>query len=162
MKYWMLNVYKNAYMYEISNTANVNCKQCFIVIYFTIKLEVFLICNLMSIEMFCEVIFSFESFLALVALEWPLPSVFPRVFLQVTRCRGSVVALLTFEWPFSRMQTHNVNFQGTSCDARILAQCASVWLFSRVRPLVRLQCSCFCCFIFTLIAIVLFFPGVFL
>ena len=47
--------------------------------------EVFLICNLMSLKMFCEVMFPFESFPALVALKRPLPSVFPHVFLQITR-----------------------------------------------------------------------------
>ena len=83
--------------------------------------DVFLICNLMSLEMFCELIFSFESFLALVALEWSLTSVRPRVTLQITRLGASKVALVTLERLLSCMHPHYVEFQTTSCNAGILA-----------------------------------------
>ena len=78
--------------------------------------DVFLICNLMSLKMFCEVMFPFESFLALVALKWPLTSVFPIVFLQITRCRAGVVTLITLEQLFSCMHPHHVIFQLTSLN----------------------------------------------
>ena len=58
------------------------------------------------------------------------------------------------------MLLHHVNFQLTSCDARKLAGCASLWLFSGVCFLVSLQFLCIYCFIFTLIAGEWFFLGV--
>ena len=85
--------------------------------------------------MFCEVSFPCESFKALAALEWSLPSVRLHVPLQMTRTGASRAALVTFEW----LLHPHVNFQMTSCDAGIVACCASVWLFSRVRLLVPLQ-----------------------
>ena len=100
------------------------------------------------------------SLVALIALEWSLPSVLPHVLLQITRRSASVGALLAFERLLSCVLPHHVKFQITSLNARILACCASVWLFTRVRLLVPLQLACFCCFVFTLIAIVQFLPGV--
>ena len=79
------------------------------------------------------------SLVALIALEWSLPSVLPHVLLQITRRSASVVALVTFERPFPCVHRHHVNFQITSLNARILARCASLWLLTRVRLLVDLQ-----------------------
>ena len=104
--------------------------------------------------MSCEFPLRFVSFLALVALEWSLHHVRSRVGSQSARLGGSVVTLVTFERPLSCVLLHHVNFQLTSCNARILAHCASLWLFARVRLLVRLQVACCRCFILTLIAIV--------
>ena len=80
----------------------------------------------------------------------------------MTRLGTFVVALVALERFLFCMLSHYVEFQCTSCDARILARCASLWLFTRVRLLVRLQVACCCCFVFTLIAIVKVFPGVLL
>ena len=66
------------------------------------------------------------SLVALVALEWSLPSVLPHVLLQITRRSASIVALVTFERLFSCVLPHCVAFQITGCNARILAQCASL------------------------------------
>ena len=114
----------------------------------------------MSFDMFYKTFLSFVGLAALVALEWSLPRVRPHVPLQSGRLSASVVALVTFERLLSCMLKHCVEFQISSCDARIIASYASVWLFTRVRLLVPLQRACFCCFIFTLIAIIQFFPGV--
>ena len=81
----------------------------------------------------------FVSFAAVVALEWSFPSVFPLVALQSIRSSTGVAALVTFEWLLSCVLSHHVKFQISSCDARIIARCASLWLFTRVRLLVRLQ-----------------------
>ena len=110
--------------------------------------------------MACETPLLFESFITLVALEWSLPSVPSHVFLQITRSSASIVALVTFERLFSCVHGHYVNFQSASSDARIRAPRASLWLFTRVRFLVSLQVACYCCFVFTLIAIVQFPPSV--
>ena len=83
-------------------------------------------------------LFLFESFNALVALEWSFPSVRSHVLLQMTGYGAGIVALITFEWLFSCMLPHRVNFQITSCNASIPAKCASVWLCTRVRLLMRL------------------------
>ena len=89
--------------------------------------------------MACEALLMFERFITLVALEWLFPSVLPHVILQSVRSSASVVALVTFERLFSGVLSHYVDFQFTSSDARVLAACASVWLFSGVCPLVPLQ-----------------------
>ena len=89
--------------------------------------------------MFCELLFLFVIFVALVALERPFPSVRPHVALQVARRSGSVVALVTLERLFSCMLPHHVICQMTSCNAGKLAHCASVTLFPRVGPFVGLQ-----------------------
>ena len=102
----------------------------------------------------------FVSFLALVALEWSRHHVRSHVGFQIARFDGSKIALVTFERPLSCVLLHHVNFQLTSCNARILAHCASLWLFARVRLLVRLQVACFYCFVLTLIAFESFFPDV--
>ena len=104
----------------------------------------------------------FVGFAALVALEWSLPGVLPHMALQSIRSSASVVALVTFEGLLSCVLPHHVNFQSASSDARIIARCAPVWLFSRVCPLVPLQVACLCCFVIALIAMVQFFPGVLL
>ena len=110
--------------------------------------------------MFCKISLFFVSLAALVALEWSLPSVPSHVFLQITRSSASIVALVTFERLFSCVHGHYVNFQSASSDARILATRASLWLFTRVHFLVSLQVAFYCCFVFTLIAIVQFPPSV--
>ena len=51
--------------------------------------------------MFCEVLFVFVSFAALVALERLFPYVRLDVALQMTRRNASVVALVTLVWLFS-------------------------------------------------------------
>ena len=78
------------------------------------------------------------------------------VIFQSARLGGSKVALVTSERSFSCVLLHNVDFQITSCGARKLAHCTSMWLFTRV----RLQVACCCCSIFALIAIKQFFPSV--
>ena len=115
----------------------------------------------MNFEMLDEIILLLVSLAALVALEWSLPRVRPHVPLQSIRSRASVVALLTFERLLSCVHPHHVRFQIASRDARIIAQCASLWLFSRVHLFVPVQLACFCCFIFTLITLVQIFPNVF-
>ena len=114
----------------------------------------------MNFDMFYEILLLCVGFTAMVALERSLPRVRPHVPLQLTRSNAGVVALVTFERLLSCVLPHHVKFQITSLNARILACCASVWLFTRVRLLVDLQVACFCCFIFTLIALVQIFPGV--
>ena len=89
--------------------------------------------------MSCEFRLRFVSFLALVALEWSLHHVRSHVVLQMARLDGSIVALVALERSFSCVLLHHVNFQLTCANARILANCASVWLFARVRQLVRLE-----------------------
>ena len=116
----------------------------------------------MYFKMFCKTTLIGIQLAAFVALEWSLTSVRPLVTLQITRLSGCIVALVTLERLLFCMLSHYVEFQLTSCDARILARCASLWLFTRVRLLVRRQLACFCCFIFTLIAIVQFLPSVLL
>ena len=114
----------------------------------------------MNFDMFYKILLMFICSDALVALEWSLPRVRPHVPLQITRFSASIVALVTFERLLSCVLPHHVKFQITSLNARILACCASVWLFTRVRLLVPLQLACLCCFIFTLIASIQFFSGV--
>ena len=89
--------------------------------------------------MACEALLMLERFITLVALEWLFPSVLPHVILQSVRSSASVVALVTFERLFSGVFPHHVNFQINSLNARIIARCAPVWLFTRVRHLVLLQ-----------------------
>ena len=89
--------------------------------------------------MFCKIFLCFVSFVALVAIERPLPRVRPHVALQLTRRSASEVALVTLERPFSCVLTHHVGFQIGSFSAGILAHCASVRLFPRVGPFVLLQ-----------------------
>jgi len=110
--------------------------------------------------MACEVPLLLEIFITSVALEWFFPSVLPYVFLQSVRSSASVVALVTCERLFSCVLSHDVNFQIARFNAQILACCASVWLFFRVCLIVHLQIARLCCFVFTLIALVLFFLGV--
>ena len=75
----------------------------------------------MNFEMFCKISFLLVSFAALVALEWSLPRVRPHVPLQSIRNSASVVALVTFERLLSCVHTHNMSFQITSINARIIA-----------------------------------------
>ena len=84
----------------------------------------------MGPRMSSEVPLQCESFIALVALEESLPSVRSQVSLQSVRSSASVVALFTFERLLSCVHPHHVNFQMSSSDARILAHCAPVWLFT--------------------------------
>ena len=108
----------------------------------------------------CEAPLRFVSYLALVALEWSLHHVSSHVGFQITRLGGSKVALDTFERSFSCVPLHHMNFHINFPDTRIFAYCASLWLFTRVCRLVRLQVSWFCQFGFTLNAVVQFFPCV--
>ena len=89
--------------------------------------------------MLCERSLACVSLVALVALEWSLPSVLPHVLLQITRSSASVVAQVAFERLFSSVLSHYVNFQISRLNARKLACCASLWLFTRVSLLVPLQ-----------------------
>ena len=89
-----------------------------------------------------------------------LAGVLPCVLVQITNRDTSIIALVTFERFFSCVLPHHVTFQLCSFNAGILAYCASLWLLTRVRLLVSLQVACFCCFVFTLIAIVQFPPSV--
>ena len=89
----------------------------------------------------CQIRIRFVSFLALVALEWSLHHVRSHVGFQMARLGGCIVALVTLERLLSCVHPHHVSFQMGSCDARILARCASLWLFTRVRLLVRLQAA---------------------
>ena len=89
--------------------------------------------------MVCEAPLLFERFITSVALEWFFPSVLLHVFLQMIRSSAGVVALVTFERLLSCVHPYHVNFQMINCDTGILACCASVWLFTRVSLLVRLQ-----------------------
>ena len=57
-----------------------------------------------------EALLMFERFITAIALERFFPSVLPHVALQMTRSSASVVALVTFERPFSRVHRHHVNF----------------------------------------------------
>ena len=93
----------------------------------------------MNFDMFYKILLMFVGIAAMVAIEWSLPGVLPHVALQSIRSGASIVALITFERFFSGVLPHHVNFQITSRNARILARCASVWLFTRVNPLVPLQ-----------------------
>ena len=89
--------------------------------------------------MACETLLMIKRFIASVALEWFLPSVLPRVPVQITNRGTSIVALVTFERLLSCVHPHHVNFQFRSFNARISARCASVWLFTRVHLLVLLE-----------------------
>ena len=89
--------------------------------------------------MSCKFPLRFVSFLALVALEWSRHHVCRHVGFQMARSSGGKGALVTFERSFSCVLPHNVDFQMTSCDARKLARCASLWLFTRVCLHMRFQ-----------------------
>ena len=71
----------------------------------------------MGLGMSCEVNFLLESFIALDALEWSLPSVRPHVYLQIMRYSGGVAAQVKFVRIFLRMHPHHVAFQVTIRDA---------------------------------------------
>ena len=90
-------------------------------------------------EMSCEAALLFESFVAFTALEKFYSCVCQRVALQMTRFHTAVVALITFEWPFSSMVPHHVVLEITRRNTGKLACCASVGLFPRVGPFVHLQ-----------------------
>ena len=94
----------------------------------------------MFFDMFFERSLVCVSLVAMIALEGSLPSVRPHVLLQSPRSSASVVALVTIERLFSSVLSHYVNFKFRSLNARILACCALVWLFTRVRLLMHLQC----------------------
>ena len=69
-------------------------------------------------DMFCEITLLFEIFIALFALERPVPCVRPHVALQITRRSASEVALVTLVWLFSCcMLTNHVFFQIASRNA---------------------------------------------
>ena len=70
--------------------------------------------------MSCEVPLRFVSFLALVALEWPLHHVSSCVGFQMARVGGSIVALVATEWPLSCVLLHYVKFQTRTSDAQVL------------------------------------------
>ena len=112
-------------------------------------------------EMFCELVLSSKSFVALVALERLLPSVHHHVALQVARFSTSVVALVTLIWLFPCMVHHHVSFQFTSSYAGKLAHRAPVRLFPRVGPFVLFQIVWLSWSIVALIALMWFLPSVF-
>ena len=112
--------------------------------------------------MLCEAPFPLKSFIALVALERSFTSVCHHVLLQITKNSESIGALVTFERLFTGVFSHPVNFQLTGCYARILTHSACLQFFPKVRLPVLHQVACVYCFIFTLIALVEFSPGVFL
>ena len=85
--------------------------------------------------MFCKIFLSGVNLAALIALEWSLPSVHPRMPLQITRLSGCIVALVTLERFLLCMLPRYMEFQLASSDARILARGASLWLFTGVRLL---------------------------
>ena len=93
----------------------------------------------MKCRMFYKAILPCESFTALIALKRLLPCVRPHVALQFIYVYAIVVALVTLVWLLSCVLSHHVLFQITSHNARKLAHCASVRLFSRVGPFVPLQ-----------------------
>ena len=74
----------------------------------------------------CEFPLRFVSFLALVALEWSRHHVRSHVAFQIARVGRNKVALVTFERSLSCVHHHNMEFQITICDARILTRCASL------------------------------------
>ena len=126
----------------------------FLIFVSPVALVALIIRSNMNFDMFYKILLMFVGFAALAAPEWSRPSVPLHVPLQITRLSASVVALVTFERLLSCVHPHHVSFQSYSLNARIIARCAPVRLFTRVRLLVPLQRACFCCFIFTLIAIV--------
>ena len=111
--------------------------------------------------MSCEIAFLRECFAAFVARERPLPTVRPYVALQITRLSESIIALVTFEWFFSCVVFHHMNFQLSSLNEWRLAHCASVRLFPRVGPFVLLQIAWSNWSIITLVAVMWFLSSVF-
>ena len=111
--------------------------------------------------MSCEIAFLRECFAAFVARERPLPTVRPYVALQITRLSESIIALVTFEWFFSCVDFHHMNFQLTGLNEWRLAHCASVRLFPRVGPFVLLQIAWSNWSIITLVAVMWFLSSVF-
>ena len=140
-----LRPYMTSYMYIVRIS---------IVLYFEIKYNFYLLGILVSPSMSCKFPVRFVSFLTFVALEWPFHNVRHHVLLQISRFSTSVDALVTLVRFLSCMILHYVEFQFTNSNARILACCTSVWLFTRVRHLVSLQFAWLCCFVITLIAFV--------
>ena len=112
-------------------------------------------------RMFCEMALSLVSFVALVALERPFPSMCLHVALQLTRTGTHVIALVTLVWLFSCVLPHHVIFQMASFYAGILTHCASVRLFSRVGPFVLFQMAWLNCSKVTLIALIWLLSSVF-
>ena len=85
--------------------------------------------------MLCEIALMSKSFVACVVPERLLPN----VALQMARRSAIVVALVTLEWLFSCVLSHNVCFQISRFNAGKLAHCASVRLFLRVGSFVHFQ-----------------------
>ena len=94
--------------------------------------------------------------------EWSFHRMCLRVALQMNQLSASVIAQVTFEWLLSCVHPHHVSFQIAKLNARIIARGAPLWLFTGVRLLVLNQIARCYGFIFTLIALVQFFPGVLL
>ena len=110
--------------------------------------------------MFCQALFTFECFAAIIALESFLLSVGYFVALQITSWNTTVRALVTFVWFFSSVCSPHVDWQITSCDAWKITLWTFVRLFSRVGHLVQphsYQCNWR---IFTLTALVRLYPSV--
>ena len=89
-------------------------------------------------EMFREVTLLFESFTAFAALKRPLSCVISNVDLQLTSRFAHIVALVTLVRLLPSMVSHQVILQATNGCAGINAHGASVRLFSRVGPFVKL------------------------
>ena len=112
-----------------------------------VSISIYLIWRMVGHRMPCEVNFPFESFITLVALEKLFPSVCPHVSLQGRWLSASIVALVTLVRFFFCMLPR-VEFQFKHCIAWKIAYCATMLLFTRVRPFVSVQgiwLSCFVC-----------------
>ena len=103
----------------------------------------------------------FESFIAIVALEYLLPSVNNHVPFQVIRYNAGVVALVTLVGCFSCMLSHHMYFQAFLCWTGVLTHRANVSFFSRMNPCMSCQISRISRFVFTLVTAVWFFSAVF-
>ena len=88
--------------------------------------------------MFCKIPLFLVSFAAFVALEWSFPTVRSHMASQIRRVGRSEVTLVTLVWLFCCVIRHNVLLQMIDLGAGIIAQCASVRLFSRVGPVMSL------------------------
>ena len=94
-----------------------------VVMYFKIEHYIYSFWRLVGSGMSCEALFPFESLIAMVELEGFLQSMLLHVLLQITRSSANMVALVTREWFFTRVLSHYVLFQFTSCNTHTLCIC---------------------------------------
>ena len=121
-----------------------------------VSISNYLIWRLVGCRLPCEVSFPFESSITLVTLERIFPSVCPHVSLQRRWLSASIVALVTLVRFFFSMLPR-VEFQFKRCNAWKIAYCATMLLFTRVRPFVSVKGAWLSCFVFTFIAMEGFF-----